>query len=116
MVVEQMKGPIEITGSFELSGRIATVGRSCPKEIAPFAEAVGLEEVAVEVEWVSDEACRATCLELPGEDEVDEVGAAADTRGERVLEEKDRVAVDAGIALEIELGMATGHKLHTCRP
>lgn len=66
-----------------------------------------------------DEACRAATLEVPRceeEDGEDMVGAAADIRGERVAEEKERVAVDVGITFRTEVGMATGQKLHTWRP
>jgi hypothetical protein len=117
IVVEQVKGPMETMGSFELSGRVAILGRSCPREVAAAAEV--LEEGAAEADWALDEACRAATLEVPRceeEGDEDKVGAAAGIREERVAEEKERVAVDAGIAFGIEIGMATGQKLHTWRP
>lgn len=50
IVVEQVKGPIATMGSFELSGRVTILGRSCPREVAAIAEALELEEVAADAE------------------------------------------------------------------
>ena len=52
------------------------------------------------------------------EDENDEnaKGAAPYITAEEEVELKDKVAVAAGAALGIEVGMATGQKLQTCLP
>jgi len=115
MVVVHTYGPIVTRGSLEVSGRMAMLGRTRPREVAS-VELDEPVEIADELESRLEEACLAVIWE---EEEMpdakkEEVGAAAEVNGLRVPELKDSIEVEEGAAFGTVVGIAAGQKLQTC--
>jgi len=115
MVVVHRYGPIVTRGWLEVSGRMAMLGRTRPREVA----SVELEEpveIVDELESGPEEACLAVIWEEEEnlDAEKEEVGAAAEVNGLRVAELKDPVEVEEDTVFGTVVDIAAGQKLQTC--